>query len=1039
MIIAEVFSILGIEPTKNEAAIKSAYRERLKVTNPEDHPEEFKRLRQAYEEACTYAKENEEPAEVKDETPSGLWVEKAASLYRSLPLRCSEDAWKALFMEDAFLSLEENEECRRKLLVFIMSHFCFPFAIWQLLNKNLNITKDKELLKEQFPADFVRFIVRRCEEDDGIAYSLFKGPEDGEYDLFLRYYREAWEALDAGDAEGAEQAMQRGLDLGITHPYMEVIRAHICAMQGKYGETETILGELINENGEDGWLLYQVAEYFWGKEVWEKAVTYFKKLKSQDEKHYMANVRLAQYYEKQEDYSAADECIRMIPHAAQDMQLQELIKKINAHKRPLLLQKWETEQDRNAAWELAHCFYDEKCYFAALQILEAMGKKLAEAEREKYYQLLAGVYMGMSEYDKALQAAERCKEEPEYIARVQINGYHSMGRGFTKYYTKALEVYETIRENAANDIKLTIEMGQLYEEMEEFEKSLELGKKLWEDYQLSYAWVLMMKAYAGMYDAGGVIYCGKQCMQAFPDYVYPYEEMARVYYQTEQPEELKALLAQAKEHNIQSCYLECYAYNGEEIPEDFDINKELKSFDSFYHSQMVKKANLKFYEHGYPVITKFLRMYPCNAILNKRGLFSMAAKDTEKAMADFRKILEDDPADAFANNNVGCLYKYMERYEEALSYFNRAVYYMYREDKPEPVAVHYGNLAHTYELLGAYDRALKIYQRIYEEFNKGESIVRDLIANYARCGQPEKSKELIEQQFFSDANKKQKFIMLYRAYLYAGRLEETVKQTESYRQAIYYNAACDRTTAMWCIYYHMHAWQLMLQKQYEPALEAINQAIEKSKTPSTMKKDKIDVLMNKIFFLTLKEKEQQSSEQKTEANATASVAKVSKGTSFWSKLLGRQKQEAVENIQPKETAALVCPQNGQREEEIKECVAELNRILDQMCRKQLNDNKPRNPVETEAFFYKERYVKFVEFILALYGEGIEAGEKALAAMEESPRCRLCNHGCCMRLRTAEAILLERQGKWSEAKAMFVQLAKEQPYNTFAKVKLLFEK
>ena len=61
----EVFQILGIEQTKDERALKNAYRDKLTVTNPEDDPEGFKRLRMAYEEACRYAgtpdaEENEE-------------------------------------------------------------------------------------------------------------------------------------------------------------------------------------------------------------------------------------------------------------------------------------------------------------------------------------------------------------------------------------------------------------------------------------------------------------------------------------------------------------------------------------------------------------------------------------------------------------------------------------------------------------------------------------------------------------------------------------------------------------------------------------------------------------------------------------------------------------------------------------------------------------------------------------------------------------------------------------------------------------------
>ena len=42
------FHILGIEETKDENAVKMAYRKLLKETNPEDDPEGFKRLRTAY-------------------------------------------------------------------------------------------------------------------------------------------------------------------------------------------------------------------------------------------------------------------------------------------------------------------------------------------------------------------------------------------------------------------------------------------------------------------------------------------------------------------------------------------------------------------------------------------------------------------------------------------------------------------------------------------------------------------------------------------------------------------------------------------------------------------------------------------------------------------------------------------------------------------------------------------------------------------------------------------------------------------------------
>ena len=133
----EAFRILGIEATKDERALKSAYREKLTVTNPEDDPEGFKRLRRAYEEACGYARETEdaegdEQEPPRDTTPSGLWLERAVEIYGNIRSRQDVKLWKALFDDDVFLSLEEEENCREKLLRFLTEHFKLPTEVWKL-------------------------------------------------------------------------------------------------------------------------------------------------------------------------------------------------------------------------------------------------------------------------------------------------------------------------------------------------------------------------------------------------------------------------------------------------------------------------------------------------------------------------------------------------------------------------------------------------------------------------------------------------------------------------------------------------------------------------------------------------------------------------------------------------------------------------------------------------------------------------------------------------------------------------------------------
>ena len=53
----DIWEILRLEETCDKSAIRRAYAERAKEFNSEEHPEEFLRIREAYEKALAYARE----------------------------------------------------------------------------------------------------------------------------------------------------------------------------------------------------------------------------------------------------------------------------------------------------------------------------------------------------------------------------------------------------------------------------------------------------------------------------------------------------------------------------------------------------------------------------------------------------------------------------------------------------------------------------------------------------------------------------------------------------------------------------------------------------------------------------------------------------------------------------------------------------------------------------------------------------------------------------------------------------------------------
>ena len=72
------FTVLGIEPTTEKKKIKRAYAAMSREFHPEEHPEEFQRIHDAYEEALAWAERNagreeepqmpEEPRRMEEES-----------------------------------------------------------------------------------------------------------------------------------------------------------------------------------------------------------------------------------------------------------------------------------------------------------------------------------------------------------------------------------------------------------------------------------------------------------------------------------------------------------------------------------------------------------------------------------------------------------------------------------------------------------------------------------------------------------------------------------------------------------------------------------------------------------------------------------------------------------------------------------------------------------------------------------------------------------------------------------------------------------
>lgn len=741
----EIFQILGIDFTTDEQAIRKAYREKLSVTNPEDDPEGFMRLRTAYEEARRLDK-LEQTAKPKDTSPSGLWVEKAERIYENISRRKSVDCWKELFDDDCFLALDEEENCRLKLLNFLMNHFRLPTKVWKLLDQKLDITKgiatkDAASLREHFPADFIRYIRNKCERGEDVDFDRFEGAEDASYDLFLQYYDRCLQAFQEGNPELAEEHIRNADELGIRHPVMEICRAELMVRQEKPQEAIRLLENLYVKYPDDPMVSYNLAEVLWrqGREessLRERAAKIYQELKAENDKHYMANLRLTEWYCDRGDYRDAKKCAEKVLSMGSEPSFMELLNRVNAHIEKELEAEYRQSEGWESGLELCWCYLQDGRIAKGLQLALKLENQIPSEKTEEFDGLLAKLYVEEAEYETSItmtryweqqlekklaagekeEEAEKDRDRLRQVHLIRMQCFHSLGFVNNTHFADAIREGQSVLTDTVKDVGVLLEMAQIYVEMREYERCQELVDKLVNEYQIVAAYATSLEAYRRQMNAGGVVSAGSRCIQYFPGYVKAYEYMAKVYVDLNRQDDFWKLMGDAEKNKVESVILEAYRYqmNNPNLParDTSLMSGQVGNFRKKYFTP-VEKGLLEFYESGLSTINKYLYWYPDSYMLVERGLFHKVAHHYTEAKEDFEKALSLNPVNPYAFNGLSQVYRYMGEYEKALVCIKKAILYQ-GEDLTHSF---YLEMATIYSLLGNYEMALAAC-RLYEQNDK---------------------------------------------------------------------------------------------------------------------------------------------------------------------------------------------------------------------------------------------------------------------------------------------------------------------------------
>ncbi len=592
-----IFEILGIEETKEEERIREAYRSKLVSVNPEDNPEGFKRLREAYERALSLARQQEETENEADpDSPVSLFLKEAEGIYRSLSSRLDVKAWERLLKNDLLDDLELGEETKWRFFGYLADNYRVPAAVWRVFDHVFGIVANAEEFKERLPENFVDFMVWKCEEGvegTDFPFDKLEGEDTADYDAFINQYNELASLMsqEEEDREGWLKKIGQKFvfmdGFGISHPWYDMEKAKYQSACGQKEEAVQMVHTLWEGGEKDRRMLLAGADVLkeCGEEE-EASGVYHSLLEQKDlfgEDIYKASIALAELCIRKQEWEEGREYAQQARKYYNTQKAFELLEQCNTEMITLYSGEKADEMSVKTAISLAWAYIQNGREEDGLEFFRQ--HPLLEEDTVKCRQVRTVLFMscGLGEETKAeAEAWRKCLAEEEGACQEEgkskesnsywvAQSYEMEGKAFQMGYAKledqegeeaqrlkkaAQEAFDQAVSLQPEEIDFLLAKLLFFRELKDYEGMLELcGKMKAVDNGYFWAYYYAQEAYEGLGKAQEVVdsfYQAKEIYNGMPEI---YERAARVFWEYRQYSEVESILKQAQEAEVSSYYL----------------------------------------------------------------------------------------------------------------------------------------------------------------------------------------------------------------------------------------------------------------------------------------------------------------------------------------------------------------------------------------------------------------------------------------------------------------------------------------------------
>lgn len=752
----DIWKILEIEETKDKDKLKKAYRSKLVNVNPEDNPEGFMALREAYEEAVRLADITDETDVTEDDSEI---LNAIKEVYCKYSKRIDEKYWYDLFDTDYFVSLDSAEEAFNTLFKFLMGNFFIPRRILDIIIETFDIRERQAELSEIFPEDFIEYIL---ETPDTINYYAFEGDES-QYDAYIDKHFLLAQAVRKHDIEAQINLLNEIEEFDVYHPYIEVWKIRhkiqLLCQDAQIGGDENRLSEIkqqelqeLYDNLEkvcevklnDIFMINCCGDLALLMKKFDLAKKHYDQALELSPDNYNIKGKIADWNYCTGDYKQSrdiylellkvnhyDNNVRAGMIRANSAIIEELKSILN-----------DNPDDNVSRLELAWCLYQSYRFEEAITNLNQFEPD--ENNIFEYHNVKGRTYLCLGQYDKALKDFMIWKDAIENIPEEDVSEDSNKKRKRYEYvnfliadcYLKT-ERYEEAR------AYLEVALRKEHEEIElSYEARCELEYKCHNYDECIRACRELLTKEKNSYNA--YCYLAKSCFEidliketmdaceraisVYPYIFEPYEQEIKVYFRFNQTEGAKSVIQRFKALGIATDNMKYYDALILEREEKYDEaiavlkalireseypRTDMEDFSEAYmllglcyeHLDNNKEAK-QYYKRVIDINPKHMRVYGRYSILLKEeGQYNEALKLMNKQ-------IELNPI-SFYYIHRGILNRYTRNYHSAVSDFKEAIKYEPEND------FCYRQLGLIYEQHRHFEKAIEQYDKAIE-FDDGE-------------------------------------------------------------------------------------------------------------------------------------------------------------------------------------------------------------------------------------------------------------------------------------------------------------------------------